>query len=206
LHEADIVCGSKSDLHVRCPDIGVQHIRRISAHTGQGIAAWLDEVLAGELSAHKNVLDIDYARYAEAEAALAWLNFHAVVELCQPLSPAMLLGPLIDGFDRSLTDAHVQIVHLKTIDQTPAGYVKAAMCANGQEPTVEGTLDASPTLRHEITLNIRALGEPETIIAIVESELQKLDGHFIERTMRCFRPAAPRPERRVLREQIAVGP
>jgi hypothetical protein len=34
------------------------------------------------------------------------------------------------------------------------------------------------------------------------SSLQRL-GHFTERTMRCFRPEAPRPERRVLREQIA---
>jgi hypothetical protein len=32
---------------------------------------------------------------------------------------------------------------------------------------------------------------------------QRLDGQFTERAMRCFRPAAPRPERRVLREQIA---
>jgi hypothetical protein len=203
LQEADIVCVTKSDLHVDCPDIAVRHIRRISALTGQGVAAWLDEVLAGELSAQKDVLDIDYERYAQAEGALAWLNFHAVLELREPLSPAMLLGPLLDGFDRCLTNAHIQIVHLKTIDETPAGYVKAAMCANGQEPAVEGTLDASPTLRHEITLNIRAVGEPETMTAMVESELQRLDGQFIERTMRCFRPAAPRPERRVLREQIA---
>jgi Ni2+-binding GTPase involved in maturation of urease and hydrogenase len=203
LQEADIVCVTKSDLHVHCPDIGVPHVRRISARTGHGVAAWLDEVLAGELSAQKDVLDIDYERYAQAEAALAWLNFQAVFEPREPLSPAMLLGPLLDGFDRCLTDAQIQIVHLKAIDETPAGYVKAAICANGQEPGVEGTLDASPTLRHEITLNIRALGEPETMTAIVESELQKLDGHFIERTMRCFRPAAPRPERRVLREQIA---
>ena len=203
LQEADIVCVTKSDLHVDCPDIGVTHIRRISARTGQGVAAWLDEVLAGKLSAQKEVLDIDYERYAQAEAALAWLNFHAVFEPREPLSPAMLLGPLLDGFDCSLAKAHIQIVHLKAIDETPAGYVKAAMCANGQEPAVEGALDASPTLRHKITLNIRALGEPETMTAIVEGELQKLDGHFIERTMRCFRPAAARPERRVLREQIA---
>jgi hypothetical protein len=203
LQEADIVCATKSDLHVHCPDIGASHVRRISARTGQGVAAWLDEVLAGELSAQKDVLDIDYERYAQAEAALAWLNFHAVFEPHQSISPAMLLGPLLDGIDVSLTSANIQIVHLKVLDETPAGYVKAAMCANRQEPTVEGVLDASPSLRHEITLNIRALGAPEMMIAIIEDELLRLDGRFTERTMRCFRPAAPRPERRVLREEIA---
>jgi hypothetical protein len=203
LQEADIVCFTKSDMDARCPEIGAPHVRRISARTGQGVAAWLDEVLAGELSAQKDVLDLDYERYAQAEAALAWLNLRAVFEPRDPMSPSMLLGPWLDGIDLALTKAHIPIVHLKAIDETPAGYVKAAMCANGQEPTVEGALDASPSLRHEITLNIRALGEPETITAIVEDELQLLDGRFTERTMRCFRPAAPQPERRVHREQIA---
>ena len=77
------------------------------------------------------------------------------------------------------------------------------MCGNGQEPTIEGALDASPSLRHEITLNLRALGEPETMTAIMEHGLQRFDGQFTERTMHCFRPAAPRPERRVLRNEIA---
>ena len=87
--------------------------------------------------------------------------------------------------------------------EASTGYVKAAVCGNGQEPVVEGLLDASPSLGHELTLNIRALGEPEMMTAITGRQLQRLDGHWNERTMRCFRPAAPRPERRVLREQIA---
>jgi hypothetical protein len=86
--------------------------------------------------------------------------------------------------------------------KTPAGFVKAATWGNGQEAKTEGELNASPSRRHEITLNIRALGEPETMTVIVEDELQRLDGRFTERTTRCFR-LAPRPERRVMREQIA---
>jgi hypothetical protein len=69
---------------------------------------------------------------------------------------------------------------------------------------VEGTLDASPSLAHELTLNVRALGEPEVMAAIVERELERLDGCWKEQAMRCFRPAAPRPERRVRREEIAL--
>jgi Ni2+-binding GTPase involved in maturation of urease and hydrogenase len=204
LQEADLVCVTKSDLHANLPELGVPHIRQISARSGQGVAAWLDEVLAGEISAQKDVLDIDYERYAQAEAALAWLNFRAVFAPRVTISPAMLLGPWLDGIDRALTKADIHIVHLKAMAEASTGYVKAALCANGQEPAVEGALDASPSLRHEITLNIRALGEPETMMAIVERELQRFDGDFAERSMRCFRPAAPRPERRVLREEIAT--
>jgi CobW/HypB/UreG, nucleotide-binding domain len=204
LQEADLVCVAKSDLHVRCPDLGVAHVRQISARSGQGIAAWLDEVLAGELAPHKDVLEIDYERYAQAEAALAWLNFRGVFEAFVPISPAMLLGPCVETIDRSLSDAEIRIVHLKAMATAPTGYVKAALCANGQEPVVEGTLDASPSRAHELTLNIRALGKPEVLAAIVERELEQFDGCWKERAMRCFRPAAPQPERRVLREEIAL--
>jgi hypothetical protein len=203
LQEADLVCVTKSDLHVKLPELGVLQVRQISARSGQGVAAWLDEVLAGEISAQKDVLDIDYERYAQAEAALAWLNFRAVFEAREAISPAMLLGPWLDGIDRALTKADIHIVHLKAMAEASTGYVKAALCANGQEPTVEGALDASPSLRHELTLNIRALGEPETMRTIVERELKRFDGDFTERRMRCFRPAAPRPEQRMLREEIA---
>ncbi len=80
LQEADLVCATKSDLYPKLSPLGVQHVRQISAQSGQGVVAWLDEVLEGELSAQKDVLDIDYERYAQAEAALAWLNFHGIFE------------------------------------------------------------------------------------------------------------------------------
>jgi Ni2+-binding GTPase involved in maturation of urease and hydrogenase len=203
LEEADLICVTKSDLYPKLPPLGVQHMRQISAQSGQGVAAWLDEVLAGELSVTKDVLDIEYERYAQAEAALAWLNFHAIFEPRIPLSPAMLLGPWLDDLDRSFTEECIRIVHLKAIVQASTGYLKAAMCANGQEPIVEGAFDASPSLRHEVTLNLRALGDPERMTAIIERELERADGQFTERRMRCFRPAPPRPQRRVSREEIA---
>ena len=59
LQEADLVCVTKSDLHPKPPELGVKHMRQLSGQTGQGVAAWLDEVLAGKLSAQKDVLDID---------------------------------------------------------------------------------------------------------------------------------------------------
>lgn len=204
LEEADLVCITKSDVYPIPPALGITGVRQISARSGQGIAAWLDEVLANDLSSHKDVLDIDYARYAQAEAALSWLNLHAVILARTPLSPAMLLGPWIDGIDRSATGAGIQLVHLKALVQASTGYLKAALCANGEEPMVEGSLDASLSIRHEITLNIRALADPDRLSAIVSRELQQVDGHLAECTMRCFRPAAPRPERRVLREEIVA--
>ncbi len=130
LEEADMVCFTKSDLYPDAPELPGITTRRVSAKTGQGVAAWLDEMLSGELVAGGRVLEIDYEEYARAEASLAWLNLEATLELEIPQSPAMILGPFLDRLDKQLTAAGIPIVHLKATDDTSKGFLKAAVCAS----------------------------------------------------------------------------
>jgi Ni2+-binding GTPase involved in maturation of urease and hydrogenase len=184
--EADLVCVSKSDIHPELPAIGHPVVRRVSARTGQGVAAWLDEVLSGVLASGSRVLSIDYREYARAEASLAWMNLEAELDFAPACSPAMVVGPLMDGIDQALTRASVKIAHFKACDEASSGFVKAAMCANGDEPEVEGALDASPAVHHSLLLNLRASGSPEVVRAIVESEIAGLPIRDIR--LSCFSP------------------
>jgi Ni2+-binding GTPase involved in maturation of urease and hydrogenase len=202
LQEADLVCMSKADLYSEAADIPGVVARRLSAKTGQGIAEWLDEILCGSLEAGNTTLDIDYARYAQAEAALAWLNLSFVQEPATPLSPALVVGPFLDRLDEALTAAGISIVHLKLFDSSASGWLKAAVCANGEEPRVEGNLDASPANRHELLVNLRAKGEPTQVRKIVEEQMQQLEGRILDVRLDCFSPAPPKPERRVPRERV----
>jgi hypothetical protein len=197
LQEADLVCFTKSDLYPDHPDLGITHARRLSAKSGQGVAAWLNEVLSGAIASGDQILEIDYSDYARAEAALAWLNLRAIFEPQRPLSPAMLLGPLLDGLDTALTAGKVSIAHLKAIVTSPAGFLKAAICGNGQAPIVEGDLDASPAGKLELLLNLRAVGEPAQVRGIVEREIHNLDCGLTHFAVDCFSPAAPVPQRRI---------
>lgn len=197
LEEADLVCFTKSDLYPDYPETRAAHVRQLSAKTGQGVAAWLDEVLTGAINRAGQGLEIDYAEYARAEAALAWLNLRAVFEPEGLLSPAMLLGPLLDNLDSALSMAKIPIAHLKAIVTAPTGFLKAAIVANGQEPTVEGDFDASPAAKLELLLNLRAVGEPTAVRAIVEAELQKRKGSLRDCNLDCFSPSPPVPERRI---------
>lgn len=194
LDEADLVCFTKSDLYPDPPSGA--NTRQVSARTGQGVAAWLDEAMSGKLSGV--ILDIDYDRYAQAEAALAWLNAEVDIACDPPLSPAMLLGPLLDLLHRELTDARIQIVHLKALDHTLEGSLKAAICANGEEPTVEGALAASPAACHHLLINLRAVAPPEPVRAMVQQAMKGLPGQLSGFRLNCFSPAAPKPERRIL--------
>jgi hypothetical protein len=202
IEEADLVCFTKADLHPSCsqvfsPGTAGRPVRQVCAVTGQGVLAWLDEVLSGTLGSFYQSLDIDYQQYAQAEAALAWLNLQATFEPQIPISPGLVLGPFLDSLDQELTQAGISTIHLKMIVSSSSGFVKAAMCENGQDPQVEGALDASPSAKHDILLNLRALGQPHSTRRIVEQELARLEGRVSDIELKCFSPAAPRPERRI---------
>lgn len=197
IQEADLVCFTKSDIFPKLPAISAPSVRQISAKSGQGVAAWIDEVLSCHLSSGSVLLDIDYEQYARAEAALAWLNAEANIRPSTPSSPALVLGPLLQTLDADFSAAGIATVHLKGIVQTETGFVKAAICSNGQEPAVEGALDASPALNHELLLNLRAVGPADRVREIVERNLAAIDGEISEMKISSFHPARPRPERRV---------
>jgi len=205
LDEADLVCFTKMDRHSEFPNITGAPVRCLSALTGQGVAEWLDEVLAGEIPSGGKILDIDYERYARAEAALAWLNSSVQVKLELPLSPALLIGPFLDVLQTALTSQGLRIVHLKLGDNSPSGYLKASIVSNAEEPLVQGMLDASPAELHQLLLNVRAVGDPATLRRIVEEQLGKLSGKIEIRNMQCFSPAPPKPEHRMA-SVAAEGP
>jgi hypothetical protein len=198
IQEADLVCFTKSDLYAEVPPLQAPHLRQVSARSGQGVAAWLDEVLSGEIAAAGRHLQIDYAQYAQAEAALAWLNLRAEFRLRIPKSPAMLLGPLFDEIDASLAASGTPVVHMKAMVSAPTGWVKAALAAPRQVPDVEGALDASPARRLQILLNLRSVGDPEVVRSIVEPPLRRFGAQLVELGIDCFSPAAPLPEQRIL--------
>jgi hypothetical protein len=196
IEEADLVCLTKCDIRDGAIDAFPQ-ARRLSARTGEGVAAWLDEILAGEFTAGRTILDIDYDRYARAEAALAWLNLDLSLEAHAPVSPAVVIGPLIDEIANELARTGIPIAHLKATAECNSGFLKAALCGNGGEPLVEGALDASPARHHFVRLNLRASGEASAVRAIVSRAAERLPGTIEITRFACFHPAPPKPERRV---------
>jgi hypothetical protein len=211
LAEADLVLYTKSDLYQtiqpptpgpRPPAPGIQptapprQARFISSVTGQGVAEWVDEVLSGRLRAGGQLLDVDYARYAVAEAALGWLNWEGELRLETALSPASVVGPLLERLDAELTRVGAPIAHLKIFDRSPSGYIRAGICRNGDEPTVEGDLFASPARRHELVINLRARALPAVLDEAVFRATSDLPPVLRVLQHQSFQPSPPVPEYR----------
>ena len=196
LDEADVVLQSKSDLH---PDAlfwnGTRAIP-ISAVTGQGIGEWSDAVLSDSPFATAPLLSIDYGRYANAEAALGWLNWRASLQCVRPLTPAAVAGPYLQHMDQLLTTAHIEIAHLKLFLQAPTGHLKASICRNDDQPSVQGMMDAPPARSHELILNLRAKADPAQLTGALDVAARALPGRLHVQALDCFSPAPPRPEHR----------
>ncbi len=184
------------DLYSSCPELPVPVDFQLSAVTGQGIAEWLDEVRNGSRVVWARLLDVDYERYADAEAALGWVNVQVDLALRRPLSPTMLAGPLLDEIEANLSRAGMDIAHLKLFDRCGTGFLKVSICHNGDEPRLDGDLSASPDRQHELVINLRAVGDPDELRAIVQRALEALDGELIVRHSGAFRPSPPKPEHR----------
>lgn len=203
--EADLVLYTKSDLRQANPQPPAPSpqpltrsvpTRSVSALTGQGVAEWLDEVLSGRLSAGTRLLDVDYARYAAAEASLGWLNWEGELRLETALTPAAIVGPLLERLDAELTSAGAPIAHLKIFDRSPSGYIRAGICRNGDQPSVDGDLLASPARRHELVINLRARAEPSVLADAVARATAALPASLRVLQQQCFQPSPPVPEHR----------
>lgn len=198
LMEADLICWSKADLGAPAVQLtGYRNLRSVSAKTGDGVAAWLSEVVGGSIEAGSRLLeDIDYQQYAAAEAALGWLNWRMVVELKEAKAPAPLSGPLFDAIRDGLAEEKVPVLHLKMIDRCESGFIEAGQCSTEGEPEVSGDLTASPAHEHEITVNLRAKAEPAQLLAVLGRACKELPGTVRFTRQDCFRPGEPKPEHR----------
>jgi hypothetical protein len=197
IEEADLVCFSKADLFPELPPIAGISARHLSSRTGDGVQAWLDDILGGRFQPGGKILELDYRRYARAEASLAWLNCAATVKPKVPLSPASVVGPLLERLDAALAADGLAIAHLKVMDESPSGWVKASIVRHGCEPSIQGSLDASPADMHRLLLNARAAGPPAALRRVVEAQLAAIPGATKIRSMQCFSPSPPQPEQRL---------
>jgi CobW/HypB/UreG, nucleotide-binding domain len=197
LGEADLVCLTKRDeTSTQAPVLPFPVDFSLSAKTGEGVEEWLDEILNTKRVVGARLLDVDYQRYAEAEAALGWINLHAQIGLSEPASPSVLSGPLFDSLAGALAARRVTVAHLKLFDQCASGWIKVSLSGNGMQPVPEGDLLAEPVRDHDIALNLRAVEDPGLLKTLVTESLHSISGSVQISHLSAFRPAPPRPEHR----------
>lgn len=209
LAEADVVVVSKTDL---VPD-GVEVIKKrysgvlperavigISTVTGIGIDFWLQTMLGQEVQEHSD-LALDYEKYAQAEAALGWLNLSADWYSDREIGLMEVAEVLLEKLQEGLFNASLKTAHVKIMLSSANGEIKGSFVSN-RGPLVWETEGPRPeSYSGNVVLNARAEGAAENLSSAVKEILglgsRDLGINLSIKRLDCFSPKPPRPTHRL---------
>ncbi len=174
----------------------------LSALTGAGVDAWMAHLDSGE-PVGGAILDIDYETYAQAEAALGWLNAQGSLRATHPFPPDGWIEDFLRIFGERLHAASAEIAHVKvqlSALENSWGASKASITRWGEEPFF--TLRArGPATAARLLLNARVNTEPATLERCAHEALNAASlrhGVLVRLDeARSFRPSPPRPTHRL---------
>lgn len=206
MSDADVE-GVRRHLRERHPHLGIVPY---SAATGAGLTDLLTAL--GQPAPPERDLEIDYDRYAAAEARLAWLN-HAVdiVPRADGVVPSAAWGrSMLTALSDMASAGGWEVGHVKVFVEPHgdrASGTKLSVVRAGQPPALDA--DGGAMRGATAWVNARVACEPDELDAAVDAAIGAAD-HVtgVVSTSRTapssFAPAYPRPQHR-LSAEFAVG-
>jgi len=205
IEEADIVVISKTDLLASAeldalktrlvqayPDVD---IFTVSVKTGEGVDAWLDEVITRS-DAGQRIAEVDYDVYAEGEAVLGWLN--ATITLCgEPTEWNLFAESLLSGLSQRFDSMGASVGHVKLMVETGDSFLIGNLTGKGDTLSIRGLAVTGPEAR--LTLNARVQMSPEALETIVREVIVATSQGRITATpvaWHCLSPGRPNPTHR----------
>jgi len=214
LEEADLLVLNKIDL---VPEAEVQRlvsvltgrypekeILTISAREGTGIDKWLEILLSGRPGANTVLSQIDYDRYARAEAVLGWLNGAIRISSEELFAADEFVRALFMDLRESFKREKGEIGHLKSVFTSGGKSLWVNLTNLSSDPVVSGGPLAMLS-KGSLILNARVQLSPELLEKIVRDVLAAVAERYGLKQeiddLQCFSPAYPNPPHMV-RESV----
>lgn len=206
LEEADIIVLNKIDsiskqeterlVSVISKAYPEKTVTAVSAREGEGMDDWLEDLLSGRPGANTVLRQIDYDRYARAEAVLGWLNAAIMLNARDSFDATEFSRKLALRLQEAFKEENAGIGHLKFII-TSGG---KTMWTNVTNLTAEPLMSGEPLgslSKGTLILNARVRLDPEDLEKMVKQILGRLfeetDIRSEEVDFQCFSPAYPEP-------------
>lgn len=205
LAEADVLAVNKLDLVGRSvapvlADLARRYpaARVVPYSARSGNVAALVDVLFAVAEPDRPDEELDYDRYAAAEAELAWLNHEVTVR--GPFAPGRWASVALTALSRSCAEADALVGHAKLSVSSDAGLAKASVTAAGEPPSLDlpGPAEASTG---RAVFNLRVAWSPPELNracaeAIAAADHACATSSIAKATPAAFQPAYPRPTHR----------
>jgi G3E family GTPase len=175
----------------------------VSAKNGTGMEEWF-EALTGAESGPRELMEVDYIRYAEGEALLGWVNSEAVCDVSEgdpeDFDWGIWLtetGGRIAGF---LEDAGAEVGHFKMSVVVGNRRWRLHQVMSGEVPALhEEAAEDGASQSARLLVNLRAEGSAERLEEIVDRVISGQPAVRVEFGERAaFQPGEPRPTHRVV--------
>jgi G3E family GTPase len=147
-------------------------------------------------------LDIDYDRYAAAEAQLAWMNQELDLTAEAPgLDATAWARTVLDRLSGWAAEQGAVIGHAKlTVELEDGDFAKLSLTAAGAQPTLDRAA-SSQAVRGRAVVNARVACEPDALDAAVSEAVRAADeGAGVTSSATApvsFKPSYPRPVHRL---------
>lgn len=143
--------------------------------------------------------ELDYDRYAAAEAGLAWLNHEVLV--ADRFVPAHWAKAALSSLSAWAGSAGALVGHAKVSVSSAAGAAKASLTAAGEDPSVDAAGPAE-ALGARVTINLRVGCAPEELDRACAAAVAAADRacgvtSTADSARPAFPPAYPRPTHRI---------
>jgi len=170
----------------------------VSARTGEGLDRWI-EVLKQDLPAGERLLEIDYDRYAEAEAELGWLNATFKLSRKDGFKGGTFLLELALGLQERFSRRKAEIAHLKMFLDSEAGGASVSLVGSEAQPDVSA--EGEDIIRGAtLTINGRVHLSPEllrqAVVEALDAIAREIGINYSTDQLSSFRPAYPTPKYR----------
>lgn len=173
-------------------------VLEVSSTSGEGLFAWFDEILGGELGQAQS-MEVDYDLYAEGEALLGWLNCKVQLESAAEFDGNAFLMDLTRRLRDRLAGLNIEIAHLKMTLAPDSGPDLGAvsLTRTQDQPASTHSLQA-PLHRGTLVVNLRAEADPELLKAQVTDALAAISSAKTDlQVLAAFRPGRPTPTHRM---------
>jgi Ni2+-binding GTPase involved in maturation of urease and hydrogenase len=211
LAEADVIAVNKADLMN-----ADEHNRRVeqlarrypgatvlgySARTGSGVKAL---VSAWSQSPTSPIVDIEYDRYAAAEAELAWLNLTYELRSSAGFSPVRWGVAALEHLGKAAVSAEWVVGHAKLAIEADGELTKMSITSSGTTPSVDAHASRETVLHGTAYLNARIACEPHEMDEAAAAAVKAADAaaavvsESITGEGGSFKPGYPTPTHRIL--------
>jgi len=206
LEEADVIALNKIDMirdaDVVCRELSERYpsaeVVAYSATTGQNLPALL-AAWSSKAGNRDHRMEIDYDRYAAAEAELAWLNQE--VELTgDGFDPDAWGATVLRELSRWAAARQVVIGHAKLTVESGDLMAKLSLTQAGAEPTTDAVIGV-PLERARVVVNARVACPPGEMDVALEAAIRTADTavrtYSAAQAATSFQPGYPQPVHRM---------